>query len=387
MKIDVAAYISQLLFEHDCVIIPGFGGFITNYQPATIDYAQGFLHPPTKSITFNQNLTLNDGLLINYIARKEFVGYDEARMVVEDYAKDCKKKLGRKEILPIPNVGKLYKDIELKLQFLPDATNFRTESFGLPKLQYYPILRTKPAAASAAKVAPKTKVATKTTPTVKKVPASVEKKGVKRFLPATAAAIIFGLVALFLFNLSNIDLAGGALALDEDSLLSSPPNLDKSVTASMVPRETLSFNRIAPFSKPENNNDDGDDMEEDSSVSNLTEDELKELTEDLVKDDDDLGSDEFKEMTAEEYKAKLAHVDKTLSNKNHRKYVIIVGAFKSKDLATNLMTRINADGNESEMNKRGSLYRVGLKISCEPKDLQSKLKMAKKVYSERAWVL
>ena len=39
IMIDVTAYIKELLFKHDCVILPDFGGFIGNYTPAGIDHS------------------------------------------------------------------------------------------------------------------------------------------------------------------------------------------------------------------------------------------------------------------------------------------------------------------------------------------------------------
>ena len=71
-------YISDLLFLHDCVIIPDFGGFICNYKSAYIDENSGIICPPTKDILFNRNLIHNDGLLVNWIAAKENISYDRA---------------------------------------------------------------------------------------------------------------------------------------------------------------------------------------------------------------------------------------------------------------------------------------------------------------------
>ena len=45
-------YISELLYRHDCVILPGLGGFITNYRSAQIHPVSHTLRPPSKSISF-----------------------------------------------------------------------------------------------------------------------------------------------------------------------------------------------------------------------------------------------------------------------------------------------------------------------------------------------
>ena len=48
----------------------------------------------------------------------------------------------------IPGVGRLYKDFESNIQFIPDSTNFNKDSFGLPTIKFYPILRDKVSAES-----------------------------------------------------------------------------------------------------------------------------------------------------------------------------------------------------------------------------------------------
>ena len=64
-------YISDLLEDHDCVIIPDFGGFIGNYASARINPVNHRIDPPFRKITFNKLLVHNDGLLAAYIAKKE----------------------------------------------------------------------------------------------------------------------------------------------------------------------------------------------------------------------------------------------------------------------------------------------------------------------------
>ena len=71
-------YISELLFLHDCVIIPNFGGFVSNKQSAKLNRVNGVLSPPTKQILFNKNLTTNDGLLISHIANQEAISNKKA---------------------------------------------------------------------------------------------------------------------------------------------------------------------------------------------------------------------------------------------------------------------------------------------------------------------
>jgi len=40
MQIDIPKQISELLYQHDSVIVPGLGGFVTEYKPVVIDHVQ-----------------------------------------------------------------------------------------------------------------------------------------------------------------------------------------------------------------------------------------------------------------------------------------------------------------------------------------------------------
>ena len=88
-------YISDLLFLHDCVIIPDFGGFICNYKSAYIDDESGLICPPSKDILFNRNLTHNDGLLVSWIAGKENISYEKATSQLMLFCEDLKIRLNQ----------------------------------------------------------------------------------------------------------------------------------------------------------------------------------------------------------------------------------------------------------------------------------------------------
>ena len=81
---DITAFVRELMFSHDCVIVPGFGGFIGNYSPAHIDKASGTFYPPVKLISFNRNLNHNDGLLAGKISASLSVNYGDARAHIEN---------------------------------------------------------------------------------------------------------------------------------------------------------------------------------------------------------------------------------------------------------------------------------------------------------------
>src|SRR3989344_5824497 len=80
----VEGIIGDLLLQHNCVIVPTFGGFVTQRVGAQIDVANGTMTPPRKAILFNRQLINNDGLLIASFAHQNNVPYNEAQSAISD---------------------------------------------------------------------------------------------------------------------------------------------------------------------------------------------------------------------------------------------------------------------------------------------------------------
>jgi Sporulation related domain. len=137
---DITAFIRELLFSHDCVIVPGFGGFIGNYNPARIDKSTSTFYPPVKQISFNRNLSHNDGLLVGRISESAKVNYGDARNLVEEYVASLKKKLEKGEKIVFDNIGIFINNQEGNIQFEPDTSvNYHLDSFGLESFHFQPL--------------------------------------------------------------------------------------------------------------------------------------------------------------------------------------------------------------------------------------------------------
>ncbi len=143
MQIDIPAHIEKLLFLHDTLTIPGFGTFTATKISSTADYTGGTVAPPSKSLTFSENITTDDGILVQDLAVTNGVSSEEARRWIDEFVEKMQAQLGQREIVTLPAVGRLYKNYVQKIQFLPDTTNFSPESFGLPPLQFSPIGRSR----------------------------------------------------------------------------------------------------------------------------------------------------------------------------------------------------------------------------------------------------
>ncbi|MDC6366438.1 MULTISPECIES: SPOR domain-containing protein [Flavobacteriaceae] len=139
MRID--SYIEQLLFDYNCVVIPGFGAFLAHGKSAEIDASTNTLMPPSKTISFNAQLSKNDGLLVSHIAKEKKLAYEELLEEIEKVSESWKKKLQQGESIELFNVGKLWSK-ENRIQFQPEnKTNYLTSSFGLSSFAAVPVKR------------------------------------------------------------------------------------------------------------------------------------------------------------------------------------------------------------------------------------------------------
>ncbi len=196
MEIDIAPYIKDLLYKHNNLVIPGFGNFILTYASSTIDHVQGMLHPPNKQINFDNNLITNDGKLLALIQEKHQLTTEDATAIINSYVSKIKAQLGQREMVEIPAVGRLYKDFENNIQFISDSTNFRKESFGLPSINFYPILREKTptlATKTAAKTTATPKVASTTRTAKKESKSFLDNLMLNKWLPY----LLLGLLVIF----------------------------------------------------------------------------------------------------------------------------------------------------------------------------------------------
>lgn len=129
---NLGLYISDLLSEHDCVIVPGFGGFVARPAPAHFSKAGNMLLPPGKSLVFNKNLDNSDGLLANHLAQKNKISYKEANTLIEQWVFTGKRQLESQKRLELEKTGILYYDSENTLLFEPAASStHQVSSFGL----------------------------------------------------------------------------------------------------------------------------------------------------------------------------------------------------------------------------------------------------------------
>ncbi|QBZ97167.1 HU domain-containing protein [Flavobacterium sangjuense] len=130
MKIE--QYISQLLYRYQCVTVPGFGAFLTEFQSAQLDENSHSFYPPKKMVSFNPFIKNNDGLLANHLAEAEKISYEIAVNIIQNEVSHWKTKIQEFGSFSVRNVGDFSLNSEKNIVFVPvDQINYLTASFGL----------------------------------------------------------------------------------------------------------------------------------------------------------------------------------------------------------------------------------------------------------------
>lgn len=141
-------YIRELLPEHDTVIIPGLGAFVSSYKSAEVDENSGEMIPPSQQVSFEPRIRNNDGLLAGKIAEDESIPLTEAYRKLEFEREEILYRLDKGETVTLEDIGELYygPNREIKFYsselniFLPDtygleADNVKTEPEDIPEEQ------------------------------------------------------------------------------------------------------------------------------------------------------------------------------------------------------------------------------------------------------------
>ena len=353
MEIRIAEDVKELIYDHGSVVIPGLGSFSGDYKSASIDNVLGHLAPPALDIVFNPNNVLNDGILLDFIKKKYHVLTHEAQKAIDNFTEEVIHTFKKHEIVVIPDVGRLYKDYSDKVRFLPENTNFNTDTFGLPTVQFYPVSRNKPdpvvektetvvatqivqteMAASAKPFAFPESSDNISTPLIPELPFDLNLPfDIRKFMPALAVALLLVLAfSIYLFN--------------------------KSDTNAVLDRQKLKVNEKPP--KTENNVGNGGNQPTKPAPS----------TQNPSKPQDIASDKSFKNSptianTPINSENSVGAV--TAKEKPQNQAVIIVGGFSNKGNINRLKTWISSNGYGIYERKSGGLTVIGAEVNYNSK--------------------
>jgi len=338
MNLDLAPHIYTLLFQQETVIFPEFGGLVGSYNPASVDYVQGIIYPPSKTLVLNERLTTNDGVLEHFVRNKFELTKEEATLVITNFVNGMNETLDKGDIVIFPKVGRLYKNYERKLQFLQENTNFNKDTFGLPAIQFYPILRSgegervsdAPAPLAEKKMVGKSKSVANWLQTAMPVMVS-------------CAVVTIAISLYFLSPVSNSDIAGELQKLPVVDRLNQKPEVEHAGVGSILSSE-----------------------EDRHKVVRVEEEDI------IVPEEEILESEETEAIT---------YAPETKS------CVIIIGAYSKKEGVRKTVDKVLNLGYDVYQDRKGKLTRVGVQLAYEDeKDIKRALKRVKKKINKKAWV-
>ncbi|MGL5272403.1 MAG: SPOR domain-containing protein [Phocaeicola sp.] len=139
--IDLAKQIETLLLENDCVIVPELGGFIAYSQPSRYDGDKNIFLPPTRTIGFNPQLSMNDGLLVQSYMHIYQTDFPDALRIIQLEVSQLKDKLYQEGAFEFKSVGTLRYDMNRCYTFspaqpeVPAPALYGLSEISLPKLK------------------------------------------------------------------------------------------------------------------------------------------------------------------------------------------------------------------------------------------------------------
>ena len=136
--IELAQHIETLLLENDCVIVPGFGGFVAHYSPATRVKEENIFLPPTRTIGFDPQLKLNDGVLVQSYMSAYDTSFADASRIVEKEVNEFIGLLHEEGKAHLDNIGEIQSNIYGNYEFVPYDYKITTPSlYGLDSFEIH----------------------------------------------------------------------------------------------------------------------------------------------------------------------------------------------------------------------------------------------------------
>ncbi len=133
--IELNKHIENLLLENDCVIVPELGGFIAHYEPARYIKEENLYLPPIRTIGFNPQLKLNDGMLAHSYMQVYHTDYRDAQRMIEKAVAELKETLYREGYAEMHGIGALHYTLRGTFEFRPNEDGALSPSlYGLSAL-------------------------------------------------------------------------------------------------------------------------------------------------------------------------------------------------------------------------------------------------------------
>jgi len=127
--IELERHITKLLLGNDCVIVPGFGGFMTHHVDAIYDEEDGLFYPPLRTLGFNSQLKMNDSMLVQSFVEVHDISYPEALSRIEGDVAELKSRLEEYGSYELNDLGTIRLTPDGRYEFVPCEAGILTPNF------------------------------------------------------------------------------------------------------------------------------------------------------------------------------------------------------------------------------------------------------------------
>ena len=148
---ELVKHIEILLLDHDCVVVPQIGGFVTCNAPAKYVEEENLFLPPIRTVGFNERLKADDGLLVRSYVEAYDCSDTEARAMLGEQIRDLQQELWETGTYDLGSIGVLMLDERNNVEFSPcQAGTVCPAYYGLDALLFEPLQAEKTVEASLA---------------------------------------------------------------------------------------------------------------------------------------------------------------------------------------------------------------------------------------------
>lgn len=138
--IPLERHIEILLLNHDCVVVPGFGGFVAHHSPAYYDDNSQELLPPYRTLGFNPSIQMNDSLLAQSYVDAYDISYPEALRRIDEEVGEIREHLANEGRYEMNDIGTIVVNDEGNTEFIPCEAGLLTPSlYGLSSVEIKPL--------------------------------------------------------------------------------------------------------------------------------------------------------------------------------------------------------------------------------------------------------
>lgn len=360
----IIKYLTELLYDNECVIIAGFGAFITQRHSAVIDYTNNRFTPPYKEIVFNNKLVADDGLLADFICKKESTTPSEANEKIQNFVNQTMAILEVNSHVDFEGFGKISLDFKGDYVFtLEENLNLLSDSFGMEMFNCNAIYRAETYHEIKERITVEQKQKnTEYSVAIDSVEESKEEtEVVKR--PSLFKSLAYATLAFLLIFMINwtTDKADSNLASWNPFLYSSPNEFFISVLSNQE-KEVAVVEDVV-----------------------IADEEVTEFVADFVEEPAIVEDVEVVDIETPE--VKVAEVEPV---EIYYPYYIVGGSFQTEESAAKCLDAIKKLGFEQadvlEKNERGYI-RVYYESFAEKQEALVRLDVIKRDYNESAWLL